>query len=88
MTMNSDDKGSVKSSKLDDLIDNLISDEELKRYIAEQNDGLTREEREKIKRENRINAINQWCAENPSIVAPHKTNNNQINEKKHYGCDH
>jgi len=65
MTMNSDDKGSVKSSKLDDLIDNLISDEELKRYIAEQNDGLTPEEREKIKRENRINAINQWCAENP-----------------------
>ncbi|WP_462167268.1 hypothetical protein [Pseudoalteromonas sp. GB43] len=65
MTMSSDDKGSVKSSKLDDLIDNLISDEELERYIAEQNDGLTHEEREKIKRENRINAINQWCAENP-----------------------
>ena len=65
MTMSSDDKSSVKSSNLDDLIDNLISDEELKRYIAEQNDGLTREEREKIKRENRINAINQWCAENP-----------------------
>ncbi|WP_462167270.1 hypothetical protein [Pseudoalteromonas sp. GB43] len=63
--MTSDDKSSVKSSKLDDLIDNLISDEELERYIAEQNDGLTREEREKIKRENRINAINQWCAENP-----------------------
>ncbi|HCV03248.1 MAG TPA: hypothetical protein DG048_11425, partial [Pseudoalteromonas sp.] len=63
--MSSDDKGSVKSSKLDDLIDNLISDEDLERYIAEQNDGLTREEREKIKRENRINAINQWCAENP-----------------------
>ena len=63
--MNSDDKGSIKSNKLDDLIDNLISDEELKRYIAEQNDGLTHEEREKIKRENRINAINQWCAENP-----------------------
>ena len=65
MTMSSDDKSSVKSSKLDDLIDNLISDEELERYIAEQNDGLTHEEREKIKRENRINAINQWCAENP-----------------------
>ena len=65
MTMSSDDKGSIKSNKLDDLIDNLISDEELKRYIAEQNDGLTHEEREKIKRENRINAINQWCAENP-----------------------
>jgi hypothetical protein len=65
MTMSSNDKGSVKSSKLDDLIDNLISDEELERYIAEQNDGLTPEEREKIKRENRINAINQWCAENP-----------------------
>ncbi|GGE97050.1 hypothetical protein [Pseudoalteromonas gelatinilytica] len=65
MTMSSDDKSSVKLSKLDDLIDNLISDEELERYIAEQNDGLTREEREKIKRENRINAINQWCAENP-----------------------
>ncbi|WP_244667085.1 dolichyl-diphosphooligosaccharide--protein glycosyltransferase subunit 2, partial [Pseudoalteromonas sp. bablab_jr004] len=65
MTMSSDDKSSVKSNKLDDLIDNLISDEELKRYIAEQNDGLTHEEREKIKRENRINAINQWCAENP-----------------------
>jgi len=65
MTVSSDDKGSIKSSKLDDLIDNLISDEELKRYIAEQNDGLTPEEREKIKRENRINAINQWCAENP-----------------------
>ena len=65
MTMSSNDKGSVKSSKLDDLIDNLVSDEELKRYIAEQNDGLTHEEREKIKRENRINAINQWCAENP-----------------------
>jgi len=63
--MSSDDKSSVKSNKLDDLIDNLISDEELKRYIAEQNDGLTHEEREKIKRENRINAINQWCAENP-----------------------
>jgi len=63
--MSSDDKSSVKSNKLDDLIDNLISDEELKRYIAEQNDGLTPEEREKIKRENRINAINQWCAENP-----------------------
>lgn len=57
--MSSDDKSSVKSSKLDDLLDNLISDEELKRYIAEQNDGLTHEEREKIKRENRINAINQ-----------------------------
>ena len=65
MTMSSDDKSSVKSSNLDDLIDNLISDEELERYIAEQNDGLTHEEREKIKRENRINAINQWCAENP-----------------------
>ena len=51
MTMSSDDKSSVKSNKLDDLIDNLISDEELKRYIAEQNDGLTHEEREKIKRE-------------------------------------
>ncbi|WP_249363922.1 hypothetical protein [Pseudoalteromonas sp. S1649] len=63
--MSSDDKSSAKSSNLDDLIDNLISDEELERYIAEQNDGLTREEREKIKRENRINAINQWCAENP-----------------------
>jgi len=63
--MSSDDKSSVKSSKLDDLIDNLVSDEDLKRYIAEQNDGLTHEEREKIKRENRINAINQWCAENP-----------------------
>ena len=63
--MSSDDKSSVKSSNLDDLIDNLISDEELERYIAEQNDGLTHEEREKIKRENRINAINQWCAENP-----------------------
>ena len=63
--MTSDDKSSVKSNKLDDLIDNLISDEDLERYIAEQNDGLTREEREKIKRENRINAINQWCAENP-----------------------
>ncbi|WP_235523714.1 dolichyl-diphosphooligosaccharide--protein glycosyltransferase subunit 2 [Pseudoalteromonas lipolytica] len=63
--MSSDDKSSVKSSNLDDLIDNLISDEDLERYIAEQNDGLTREEREKIKRENRINAINQWCAENP-----------------------
>jgi len=63
--MSSDDKSSVKSNKLDDLIDNLISDEELERYIAEQNDGLTHEEREKIKRENRINAINQWCAENP-----------------------
>ena len=65
MTMSSDDKGPVESSKLDDLIDNLVSDEELERYIAEQNDGLTHEEREKIKRENRINAINQWCAENP-----------------------
>ncbi|WP_249406614.1 hypothetical protein [Pseudoalteromonas sp. bablab_jr011] len=65
MIMSSDDKSSVKSNKLDDLIDNLISDEDLKRYIAEQNDGLTHEEREKIKRENRINAINQWCAENP-----------------------
>ncbi|MEJ6498629.1 hypothetical protein PQI24_21680, partial [Pseudoalteromonas lipolytica] len=63
--MTSDDKSSVKLSKLDDLIDNLISDEDLERYIAEQNDGLTHEEREKIKRENRINAINQWCAENP-----------------------
>ena len=63
--MSSDDKDAVKSNTLDDLIDNLISDEELKRYIAEQNDGLTREEREKIKRENRIYAINQWCAENP-----------------------
>ena len=63
--MSSDDKSSAKSSNLDDLIDNLISDEELERYIAEQNDGLTHEEREKIKRENRINAINQWCAENP-----------------------
>ncbi|MEJ6498424.1 hypothetical protein PQI24_20510, partial [Pseudoalteromonas lipolytica] len=63
--MSSDDKGSIKSNKLDDLIDNLISDEELELYIAEQNDGLTHEEREKIKRENRINAINQWCAENP-----------------------
>ena len=61
MTMSSDDKSPVESSKLDDLLDNLISDEELKRYIAEQNDGLTHEEREKIKRENRINAINQWC---------------------------
>ncbi|MEI8646056.1 hypothetical protein P4S56_18530 [Pseudoalteromonas sp. Hal056] len=47
--MTSDDKSSVKSSNLDDLIDNLISDEELERYIAEQNDGLTREEREKLK---------------------------------------
>ncbi|MEJ6498423.1 hypothetical protein [Pseudoalteromonas lipolytica] len=65
MTMSSDDKNSLKSNALDDLIDNLISDEELERYIAEQNDGLTNEEREKIKRENRINAINQWCAENP-----------------------
>jgi hypothetical protein len=65
MTMSSGDKSSLKSSNLDDLIDNLISDEEVKRYIAEQNDGLTHEEREKIKRENRINAINQWCAENP-----------------------
>ncbi|MCF2917746.1 dolichyl-diphosphooligosaccharide--protein glycosyltransferase subunit 2 [Pseudoalteromonas sp. Cn5-37] len=63
--MSSDDKNSLKSNALDDLIDNLISDEELERYIAEQNDGLTNEEREKIKRENRINAINQWCAENP-----------------------
>ncbi len=49
MIMSSDDKSSVKSSKLDDLLDNLISDEELKRYIAEQNDGLTHEEREKLK---------------------------------------
>ena len=65
MTMSSDDKSSVKSSKLDDLIDNLVSDEDLERYIAEQNDGLTHEEREKNKRENRINASNQWCAENP-----------------------
>ena len=64
--MSSDDKSSKKSSKLDDLLDNLISDEDLERYIAEQEDGLTHEEREKIKRENRINAINQWCAENPN----------------------
>ena len=49
MAMSSDDKSSVKSSNLDDLIDSLISDEDLKRYIAEQNDGLTHEEREKIK---------------------------------------
>ena len=63
--MSSDDKSSKKSSKLDDLLDNLISDEDLERYIAEQEDGLTHEEREKIKRENRINAIKQWCAENP-----------------------
>ena len=63
--MSSGDKGLDKSSKLDDLLDSLISDEDLERYIAEQEDGLTHEEREKIKRENRINAINQWCAENP-----------------------
>ncbi|MBB1369145.1 hypothetical protein H5154_22710, partial [Pseudoalteromonas sp. SR44-5] len=63
--MSSNDKSSEKSSELDDLIDNLISDEDLERYFAEQKDGLTHEERKKIKRENRINAINQWCAENP-----------------------
>ncbi len=63
--MSSYDKKPGKSSELDDLIDNLISDEDLERYFAEQKDGLTHEEREKIKRENRINAINQWCAENP-----------------------
>ncbi|MBB1471369.1 hypothetical protein H5232_23605 [Pseudoalteromonas sp. SG41-5] len=62
--MSSNDKSSEKSSELDDLIDNLISDEDLERYFAEQKDGLTHEEREKIKRENRVNAINQWCAEN------------------------
>lgn len=33
MTMSGDDKSSVKSSKLDDLIDNLVSDEELKPYL-------------------------------------------------------
>ncbi|MBB1423809.1 hypothetical protein H5200_18065, partial [Pseudoalteromonas sp. SG43-7] len=64
--MSSDDKSSEKSSELDDLLDNLISDEDLERYFAEQKDGLTHEEREKIKRENRVNAINQWCAENPN----------------------
>ena len=64
--MSSGDKGLDKSSKLDDLLDSLISDEDLERYIAEREDGLTHEEREKIKRENRINAINQWCAENPN----------------------
>jgi len=64
--MSSDDESSGKSSELDDLLDNLISDEDLERYFAEQKDGLTHEEREKIKRENRINAINQWCAENPN----------------------
>jgi len=64
--MNSDEKSSEKSSSLDDLLDSLISDEDLERYIAEQEDDLTHEEREKIKRENRINAINQWCSENPN----------------------
>ncbi|WP_240914502.1 hypothetical protein [Pseudoalteromonas sp. 31A1] len=54
--MNIDDKRSEDERILGELV---------KRYIAEEEDGLTHEEREKIKRENRINAIKQWCAENP-----------------------
>ncbi|MFK3861486.1 HMG-box domain-containing protein [Pseudoalteromonas rhizosphaerae] len=55
--MSSDDKKSEEERIFDELVE---------RYIAEEEDGLTHEEREKIKRENRVNAINQWCAENPN----------------------
>ncbi|WP_231609183.1 hypothetical protein [Pseudoalteromonas sp. NZS37] len=54
--MNIDDKRSEDERILDELVE---------RHIAEEEDGLTHEEREKIKRENRVNAIKQWCAENP-----------------------
>ena len=47
------------------LEEERIFNERADRLIAEEEDGLTHEEREKIKRENRINAIKQWCAENP-----------------------
>jgi hypothetical protein len=54
--MNSDDKNTEDERILDKLVE---------RHIAEEEDGLTHEEREKIKRENRVNTIKQWCAENP-----------------------
>ncbi len=54
--MNSDDKNTEDERILDKLVE---------RHIAEEEDGLTHEERGKIKRENRVNTIKQWCAENP-----------------------
>ncbi|WP_231611918.1 dolichyl-diphosphooligosaccharide--protein glycosyltransferase subunit 2 [Pseudoalteromonas sp. NZS100_1] len=55
--MNIDDKRSEDERILDKLVE---------RYIAEEEDGLTHEEREKTKRGNRINAIKQWCVDNPN----------------------
>ncbi|WP_231615263.1 hypothetical protein [Pseudoalteromonas sp. SWYJ118] len=55
--MNIDDKNAEEERIFNELADRLIAEEE---------DGLTHEERKKIIRENRINSIKQWCAENPN----------------------
>ncbi|WP_024592009.1 MULTISPECIES: hypothetical protein [unclassified Pseudoalteromonas] len=55
--MNIDDKNAEEERIFNELAERLIAEEE---------DGLTHEEREKIKRENRINAIKEWCVENPN----------------------